>query len=105
MFDVLILLVVGLIGYYWWHSGDFKALALSSASKHCEHFGLQLLDQSMVIKGLWLEKNVRGSLSVRRYYQFEFSSTGERRYQGILVMVGMTLKSIDTETYKIPDPD
>ena len=103
MSNSLGLLVVVLLAYYWWHSGDFKALALSSAAKHCEQFGLQLLDQSMVIKGLWLEKNDRGSISVRRRYQFEFSSTGEQRYLGLLVMLGTRVTSIDIETYKIPD--
>jgi hypothetical protein len=72
------------------------------STRHCEHFNLQLLDQSMVIKGLWVERNAGGSLSVRRRYQFEFSSTGERRYLGLLTMLGSKLKSIDTETYQLP---
>jgi hypothetical protein len=72
------------------------------ASRHCEQFDLQLLDQSMVIKGLWLERNAGGALSVRRRYQFEFSSTGEQRYLGLLTMVGSKLKSTDTETYQLP---
>jgi hypothetical protein len=72
------------------------------ATRHCEQFDLQLLDQSMVIKGLWLDRNAGGALSVRRRYQFEFSSTGEQRYLGLLTMVGSKLKSTDTETYQLP---
>lgn len=103
MFNSVGLLVLGLLACYWWHSGDFKAIALSVASKHCEQFDLQLLDQSVVIKGLWIETNSRGWLSVRRRYQFEFSSTGEQRYQGVLVLLGTRLKWIEIETYQIPD--
>ncbi|MFT5665751.1 MAG: hypothetical protein ACI9JR_003160 [Gammaproteobacteria bacterium] len=102
MFNLFVLLALGLLAYYWWHSGEFKSLALSFATKYCEQFSLQLLDQSMVINGFWVERNPQGSLAIRRSYQFEFCSTGEQRYQGSLVLMGMTLKSIDLETYKIP---
>jgi hypothetical protein len=102
VFNLLVVLTLCLLSFYWWHSGDFKALAMSFASRHCEQFDLQLLDQSMVIKGLWLERNAGGALSVRRRYQFEFSSTGEQRYLGLLTMVGSKLKSTDTETYQLP---
>lgn len=102
MFNLLVILTLCLLAFYWWHSGDFKTLAMGFSTRHCEHFNLQLLDQSMVIKGLWVERNAGGSLSVRRRYQFEFSSTGERRYLGLLTMLGSKLKSIDTETYQLP---
>jgi hypothetical protein len=102
VFNLLVILTLCLLVFYWWHSGDFKDRAMRFTSRHCEHFNLQLLDQSMVIKGLWLEKNDSGALSVRRRYQFEFSSTGEQRYLGLLTMVGSKLKSIDTETYQLP---
>jgi hypothetical protein len=102
VFNLLVVLTLCLLAFYWWHSGDFKMLAMGFATRHCEQFNLQLLDQSMVIKGLWLEKNASGSLSVRRRYQFEFSSTGEQRYLGLLTMFGSKLKSIDTETYQLP---
>ncbi|MFT6372125.1 MAG: hypothetical protein ACJAZT_000860 [Gammaproteobacteria bacterium] len=102
MFNLLILLTLCLLVFYWWHSGDFKALAMGFASRHCDQFNLQLLDQSMVIKGIWVEKNANSFLSVRRSYQFEFSSTGEQRYLGLLTIVGLKLKSIDTETYQLP---
>jgi hypothetical protein len=75
------------------------------ATRHCEQFNLQLLDQSMVIKGFWVERTAGGSLSVRRRYQFEFSSTGEQRYLGLLTMLDSRLKSIDTETYQLPHSD
>ena len=102
MFNLLVLLTLCLLVFYWWHSGDFKAIAMGFATQHCEQFSLQLLDQSMVIKGLWAVRNVDGALSVRRRYQFEFSSTGEQRYLGLLTMAGSKLKSIDTEAYQLP---
>ena len=97
------LLLIGVLLAYWWRSGSFKGRARALAISHCEQLELQLLDQSMVICGIWPQRNSSGSLSLRRTYQFEFTSTGDQRYQGVLVMFGMQLQSIQLETYKLPE--
>lgn len=99
----LILLATALL--YWWHSGVYKGRARDLAIRHCRQYDLQLLDQSMVIRGLWPERRGDGRLTLRRTYHFEFTSTGEQRYRGILVLLGMKLKSIELETYKLPYSD
>jgi hypothetical protein len=102
---LLLLTLAGVIAVYWWQSGLFKGRAREFAIAHCRQLGLQLLDQSMVITGLWPSRSGSGKIEFRRTYQFEFSSIGDRRYQGLLVMQGLRLKSIELETYKLPDPD
>ena len=99
------LLLIGILLAYWWQSGSFKGRARELATSHCQQLGLQLLDQSMVICGIWPQRNDAGSLSLRRTYQFEFTSTGDQRYQGILVLFAMQLKSIQLEPYKLPETD
>lgn len=103
--NLLYLVLVGLGALYWWQSGLFKGRARQLAMEHCRQLDLQLLDQSMVITGFWPIRNSRGNLDFRRTYQFEFSSTGDRRYRGELILEGMALKSIDLEAYKIPDSE
>ena len=108
MFDpinLLWLLLAGLVALYWWQSGLYKGRARELATAHCRQLGLQLLDQSMVIVDFWPVRGRSGRLEFRRSYQFEFSSTGDRRYQGKLILVGMELKSISLEAYKLPDQD
>jgi len=105
MTNLLWLMITGLLGYYWWNSWKFKGRALSLALEYCVQLNLQLLDQSMVIRGIWPELNAIGSQVLRRTYQFEFTSTGEHRYSGLIILSGMNLKSIDLEAYKIPDAD
>ena len=108
MFDsttLLLLLLAGLFGGYWWQSGVYKGRARELATAHCQQLGLQLLDQSMVIVGFWPVRSASGRIEFRRRYQFEFSSIGDRRYQGKLVLVGMQLHSIALEPYKLPDTD
>jgi hypothetical protein len=100
--SLLSLAMAGIIATYWWRSGVFKGRARDLASNHCKHLGLQLLDQSMVITGLWPVRAMDGRLVLRRRYEFEFASLGDRRYRGRLVLVGMRLESIELETYKLP---
>ena len=108
MFDLLNLswlLLLALIALYWWQSGLYKGRARELADAHCRQLGLQLLDQSMVIVGFWPLRGSSGGIEFRRSYQFEFSSIGDRRYQGKLVLLGMRLQSIELEPYKLPDSD
>lgn len=104
MIELLLAILVGLVLYYWWHSGTYKGRARQLAERHCREYDLQLLDQSMVIRGLWPERLEDGRWNLRRTYHFEFTSTGDQRYLGILVLLGMKLQSIEFETYKLP-PD
>ena len=87
---------------YLWHSLPFKERARELATRHCRELGLQLLDQSVVIRGLWPQRT-GGGWRLRRTYQFEFSSVGDRRYSGSIVLLGTNLQSIELETYKLPD--
>ena len=103
--NLLWLVLAGMLGLYWWQSGLFKGRARQLANTHCRQLELQLLDQSMVIIGFWPIRGDSGRLMFRRSYQFEFSSTGDRRYQGKLILEGIHLKSIELEAYKLPEPD
>ena len=103
--NLLLLILAGVTAVYWWQSGLFKGRARELAAAHCRQLGLQLLDQSMVITAIRPMRGSGGRIEFRRTYQFEFASTGDRRYQGQLVMQAMHLESIELEAYKLPDPD
>ena len=99
-----LLLLVGAAGYLW-HADKFKQRARSIAIAHCKQLNLQLLDQSIVISGLWPVRGSDGRLLLRRRYRFEFASTGDRRYHGELEMLGLRLERIDFEAYRLPDDE
>jgi hypothetical protein len=102
---LLWLIPLGVVFHYLWRSGKFKGRAREIASRHCSELNLQLLDQSMVITGFWPARNNNANFVMRRSYQFEFTSTGARRYQGIIVLVGLQLSDIELEAYIIPGAD
>lgn len=105
LFNLLWLVLAGILAFYWWQSGLYKGRARDLATAHCQQLELQLLDQSMVIVGFWPVRSRAGKLVFRRTYLFEFSSIGDRRYQGRLVLEDMALKTIDLEAYRLPDSE
>jgi hypothetical protein len=108
MFSPASLLGLGVIAaaaLYLWRSGEYTDRARQLARAHCQQLGLQFLDDSMVITGLRPMRAAGGALLFRRSYQFEFASTGDRRYRGTLVLEGRQLRHIELEAYKLPPLD
>ena len=97
--------VVAAVISFWWRSDKIKHNALAHVSRYCKNQNLQLLDQTLVLRGVWLVRDQKGSLIFRRRYSFEFTSTGEIRCQGRVVLFGALLHSMDLEAYIIPDDD
>ena len=90
------------IAGFWWQSDKVKSLALARVTQHCRSQDLQLLDQTMVLKGLWPTRNEAGGLRLRRRYSFEFTSTGEVRNRGSVILVGNILTSLELEPHILP---
>ena len=90
---------------FWWQSDKMRSLALSMVRRHCHDTNLQLLDQSVMINGIWPQRDETGALRLRRKYKFEFTSTGEQRYQGVIVLLGITRVHLELEAYVIPNQD
>ena len=103
--ELIWLLLIGAGLVYLWRSGQFKGRARDLAQAHCREFDLQLLDQGMVIVGLWPTRDAGGRLVLRRRYRFEFTSTGDQRYQGEITLLGLDLARIDLEPFRLPPDD
>jgi hypothetical protein len=107
MFSLNHLILIGLVVLgvaYWWRSMGAREVALKAARRHCEQHALQLLDDSVVLRGIWLERDRNARLSVRRSYRFEFSATGAERYQGRIVTLGDRVQSVQLSPHRFhPD--
>ena len=98
-------LLVATLLAFWWHSDRIKSMALQQVSRGCQQQGLQLLDQTMVLRGLWLVRSPTGIMALRRRYQFEFASTGQARYRGEVVLLGQQIISLEMEPHILPDSE
>ena len=99
--DLFIVLIIALLFWAWWIDRGIKQNAFALAKQHCEDINVQLLDDNVRLFKMVLKRNSRGSLSIERSFKFEFTSTGERRHQGQLVMLGKKLEGIDVGVFLV----
>ena len=77
-----------------------KEIALAATRRYCREMDLDLLDDSVVLRGFWLKRDSRGSLRMWRSFLFEFSTTGEERYQGRIILLGNTVETIQLQAHR-----
>lgn len=87
---------------FWWQGDKIKSIAMQYLHQYCREQGLQLLDQTIVLKGVWPRRNDFGSLQLHRRYEFEFTSTGEERYRGSIELNGRRLQRIELDAHVVP---
>jgi Protein of unknown function (DUF3301) len=93
--------LVGLGVWYWVKSREIKDVALQAASRHCEELALIFLDQSVSLAGMKIGRDARGQLCIVRTFNFDFSSTGEDRYQGQVHVEGRRISRIWLAPHRI----
>lgn len=99
--DVLVFFIFIAFVMLWWNAQGIKQHALKSTKDYCEKMGVQLLDDGVVLKGFWLKRNKRGSVCIWRSYNFEFTSTGEQRYTGQIVLLGTAVENIYLDPHRL----
>lgn len=80
-----------------------KRIALQHLHQYFREQDLQLLDQTIVLKSVWPRRSDFGSLQLRRRYVFEFTSTGEERYRGLIELSGRRVQRVELEPHLLAD--
>lgn len=88
---------------FWWQSDKIKSYAIDHIVRYCKERNVQLLDQTIVLRGLWPIRNDFGSLDLRRRYHFEFTSTGEVRSKGAIELIGRHINNLELEAHLLPN--
>ncbi|MDO9103853.1 MAG: DUF3301 domain-containing protein [Methylovulum sp.] len=100
--DPVLLICLILLGFlYWYQAQHIKELALKATRTHCLAMGVQMLDDYIAADGLSLIRDSTGTLCLQRRFAFEFASTGEKRYNGKITMLGQRVSTIVMEPYRI----
>lgn len=101
MLDDLILIVLLLAAYLYWFNGQHaKEIALQAVRANCLDLDVQMLDEYVALNSIRLGRDQAGKICVRRVFSFEFSSTGNERYNGVCIMLGRRVESIQMEPYR-----
>jgi hypothetical protein len=86
-----LLLIIGLIVWFWLDSARAREIATGVCETACQQRNVQFLDQTVSLRRLglrWTERGVR----IRRLFSFEYSEEGERRHCGHITLVGIQIE-------------
>ncbi|WP_096084919.1 DUF3301 domain-containing protein [Agaribacterium haliotis] len=100
--DVFVYFILAGVAYTLWLHLEVSRLARLHAARRCAESSLVLLDQSVILQSLRLRRSHSSLIAFERRYRFEFSSVGDERYRGEVVMLGKQLQHVGLQPYKLP---
>jgi len=93
-FAILLLLLVGAAFLFWNASLRARDRMLETCARVCRELKLQFLDETVALDSLRLTRGARGWPEFVRVYSFEFSGTGNDRWQGRATLSGRRVLSV-----------
>lgn len=87
IYDVMLLIPLGLALLYWWRSSGQKSIATAAVRSYCTQRNLQFLDDTLLFRR-WRFESDGGVRRLCRLYEFDYSANGEDRQSGELVLAG-----------------
>lgn len=92
--DALFLLIgIALLLWFWQQSLRAREVAVRAAGELCQRQSLQLLDGTVALSGLRLQRTPAGHIALLRTYQFEYSRDGDERLRGFVLLLGLRLET------------
>jgi hypothetical protein len=86
--DIAILIILGGSAWLWYSGFRAREAGIRAVRRACEAEGLQLLDDTIALSRLKLQRDEEGRLSLLRVYGFEYSDTGDNRRRGSVHLLG-----------------
>lgn len=96
---ILALIGIAALIAYWNHHGKIATKAIGIAKHTTEEQGVQLLDQGLVLTKVGVHFSRPFGIRVKRTFRFEFSSRGDYRYLGWVIMTGSKLQSVTLQPF------
>ncbi|MBB5209877.1 DUF3301 domain-containing protein [Microbulbifer hydrolyticus] len=97
--DLFWIFLLGLAAWYFWAGMAAKERVRRIVKRHCADTGVQLLDDTVMLVRTRVRRDRSGQVRLQRKYEFEFTSTGERRYSGIAVLHGQRVSQIQLSPF------
>lgn len=94
-FEIISLILLLGLAMLWFDSVQVRAKAIREVKEVCAIEGVQLLDESVSISKLTLDRDDDGHARIRRVYVFDYSDTGDNRRRGSIVMLGDTVQVVN----------
>jgi len=92
------------IAWFWFDSLRSRESAIRAARLACNADGVQLLDDTVALASLGMQRGDEGWASLRRIYRFEFSDTGNNRLDGSITLLGARVQALYLAPHGVPVP-
>ena len=86
---------------YWSSAKITHEYAYAAVKQHCQLLRLQTLDDYVAINSIRVEHDCKGRLRLLRLYHFEFSATGNERYNGTITLADRQTHNIQMYPYRV----
>ncbi|GGM03371.1 DUF3301 domain-containing protein [Pseudomonas asuensis] len=86
-----------------WHSHGLRERALALVKDQCHKRDVELLDENVAFRRFSFMRDAKGFRRFARVYDFEFTTTGEQRLAGKVVLFGYRLGLIEFAPYAVPE--
>ncbi|MHA7878636.1 MAG: DUF3301 domain-containing protein [Saccharospirillum sp.] len=96
---LLTLTLVFALGAWFWHHLGVRQRALQYCRQVTQKEGVQLLDESIIMIRMRPTRSQDTLFAFERTYQFEFSTRGDRRFLGWVVLNGVRLARVELQPY------
>ena len=97
LFAIAMLLLVTAAFLFWNDSLKARERMVQSCARLCRELKVQFLDETVSLTRLSLSRGPRGWPEFTRVYSFEFSGTGQDRWQGRAVLAGPRVFSVQLD--------
>jgi len=91
---VFLIIAVTTAVLIWFEAQRMREYVIRRCSAICDASGLQLLDETVALAALRLQRDTRGRLRLHRRYQFDVSERGTDRLRGWITLTGMAVEQI-----------
>ncbi len=86
---LVLMLIAGGVFALWHWSMSGRDRALVALRRVTTELNLQVLDDSLVLRGLRLDRDAHGRRQLLRIYRFDFTPDGRSRQSGDLALAGL----------------
>lgn len=100
VFETLSLLVLFAVAWFWVDTIKAREIGMAAARLSCAREGVQLLDDTVAFRSLRPARDDQGRLTLRRIYDFEYSGSGDDRFQGSVMLLGKEVVMIDVSAHQ-----
>lgn len=92
--EVLALFALGAAGLFFFSAIRVRELAIQAVAQASRRDDFQLLDQTVHIQRMSLNRDVSGRWRVWRQYRFDYSLDGVERRQGHVMMLAKQVQAV-----------